>query len=387
VKQFVRESPATSFILTLWIAVFGAMVLYQGRLHVGNNIVAEGILPRVGNVFGSLTSTQLYAGQLWRPLTATWIHYSVIHVLGNMWVLYQVGPLIESWYGSGTFLFLYAAIGWLGNLLAGLVKPWLALALSGHVKIPDYPSGGGSGFDCGLIALLAVVGWRSRTRFGDYIRGQMVAFLVYVGIVGLVLPNVDNFGHAGGAIVGAGVGFLHRPLVRRGPRFSRAFGILGILILAACGYLQYNAARAETRALNSTEQQLRQSAQNWAIKLSQLVMIDRLYRELALRGASGGPIFDPIEGRIVGAPRERVVASLEAFLQALEAAPSGLDQGATATAYRDVLELARQAATRPPTPGELARFQKQMRLLGGSAKEQFDLSRSALAQIQQARRR
>jgi rhomboid protease GluP len=384
----VRESPATSFLLALWALVFGAMVLYQGELRVGNNVVTDGILPSVGNVFGSQTSAQLYAGQLWRPLSATWIHYSIIHLLGNMWVLYQLGPLIESWYGSGTFVFLCVVIGWLGNLLAGLSKPWIALALGGVAKIPDYPSGGGSGVDCGLIALLAVVGWRSRTRFGDYIRGQMVAFLVYVAIVGLVLPNVDNFGHAGGAIVGALIGFLHRPLLRRGPgRVSRVLGAVGLLVLAGAGYAQYRAARQETGALGRVESRLKADLARGEQAMGKLMVIDHLYRQLALRGHVPGPNFDRVRGRFVGASRAQLAASLRGHVASIESDPMGLDQEPTRAAFRGVVELAHRAERSMPAPGELVLFRKHMAVLATRLAQQIVASRVGLDQIQRAKRR
>jgi membrane associated rhomboid family serine protease len=385
VKQIVRDAPATSFLLALWVAVFVAMAAYQGGLHLGGNIVTDGILPPVGDLFGSQTTRQLYAGQLWRSLSATWIHYSLIHILGNMWVLYQVGPLVESWYGSGTFLLLYAAIGWLGNLIPGLLKPWIALALD--TPVADPASGGGSGFVCGLIALLAVVGWRSRTRFGDYIRGQMVTLLVYIAIVGVVLPNVDNYGHAGGALVGALVGLFHRTLLRVGPgRLSRALGVLALAILAGCGAAQYRQARAEIR-LVAAERHLAEDVDRLARTLNRLVMIEMLYRDLARRGAAIGPAYDLSGGRFVGADRSKVAARLRSLADALDREPAGLDGGPTEAAYRDVLALAGRAGDRLPTPGEIVLFRKQMERLKARASREFVVGRNELQRSQQARSR
>ena len=100
-------------------------------------------------------------------------------------------------------------------MLAAGAKMLLAARFPGNPAFQDLPSAGGSVVLVGLVALLAVVGWRSRSRFGDYIRAQMVGFLAFTAILGVMIPNIDNFGHAGGAVIGALVGFAHRPMLRR----------------------------------------------------------------------------------------------------------------------------------------------------------------------------
>ena len=85
----------------------------------------------------------------------------------NLFVMYQLGGLVESWYGPWQFLAVYVVIGCGGNLLSALVRHALG-------SDPRIASGGGSTVVLGLVALCAVVGWRSRTRIGDYLRSQMV---------------------------------------------------------------------------------------------------------------------------------------------------------------------------------------------------------------------
>ena len=49
----------------------------------------------------------------------------------------------------------------------------------------------------GLVALCAVVGWRSRTRIGAFLRSQMVGLLIATAVLGQMVPIIDNWGHAG----------------------------------------------------------------------------------------------------------------------------------------------------------------------------------------------
>lgn len=357
-KSFIRESPATAFLLALWVAVFAAMAFHQGGLQAGGDLVTGGIAPITGNLFGSQTSRQLYAGEIWRALTATLIHYSLLHLLGNMWVMYQIGPLVEGWYGSSLFLGLSVGIGWLGNLLAGLAKPWIAAALRGITTIPDYASGGASGLVCGLIALIAVVGWRSRTRFGDFIKAQMVAFLGYVAIMGLVLPNIDNFGHAGGAIVGAAAGFLHKPMLRiERSRAALAAGLLGIIALIGCGLAQYN--WASTTARSVTGQSPQDLFRRGLLALAELGVIEGNYRQLASgpnlpeMGAASAPPVSPASMRL---NLKRALAGLEAAQLPLQ---SPEEAQALATVRASIVEM----KARRPTPGEIVTFDRALAIL------------------------
>jgi membrane associated rhomboid family serine protease len=383
VRQFVREAPATAFFLVLWLAVFVAMAVQQGGLQTGGDFLTGGISPETGNVFGSQTSRQLYAGQLWRALTATWIHYSIIHLLGNMWVMYQIGPLVEGWYGSGLFLGLCVALGWLGNLVAGLAKPWIAMLLRGWTTIPDYSAGGASGLVCGLIALVAVVGWRSRTRFGDFIRGQMVAFLAYVAIMGVVLPNIDNFGHAGGALVGAVAGFLHRPMVRAArSRGSAVAGVLGLAALAGCGAAQYRTARAEppTAPAVSAASQLQETFGRAVLAWRQLEVIDVLYRSLAAGTPPRGEMAGGSRGAVVP-PRAVLVQDLKQALARLEVVRMSVRTPEEAAALGSLQRAIGGLGERRPAPGEVVAFQRSLETLKRRAFADVRDSGQALSRV------
>src|SRR5947209_248067 len=138
-----REFPATMALCSLWVVVFLLMVLDQ---------MAHGSVPTLGKLglgipgghpFGDMTLGELFQGELWRPLTATFVHYGLLHIGMNLFMMYQLGGLIESWYGPWQFLAVYVAIGFGGNLLSALVRH--ALGSNPHVA-----SGGGSTVLLGL---------------------------------------------------------------------------------------------------------------------------------------------------------------------------------------------------------------------------------------------
>ncbi len=259
----VRECPATWALAASWALIFALMHLVQWRegiaIPAGGFANPLAVTAQIGHRFGDMTWAEVCRGEGWRLVTATFVHFSLLHVGMNVFGLIKLGQLIEPWYGAGPFLAICLAIGGLGNLVGGLIRQGIALgrvALSGTRVAqawpawfaaggPDgaevsflIPSGGGSTILLGLLGLGAVVGWRSKTRIGSFLRDQMVTMLAFTAVLGILLINlIDNYGHAGGAIVGAGFGFVHRPLLRLGERsrgFRRACWAFAATLSLAC---------------------------------------------------------------------------------------------------------------------------------------------------------
>jgi rhomboid protease GluP len=239
-----REFPATTSFCLIWIAVFTAMAAIQiadGASIPWTRWLFSGI--GGGHRFGDLTLPEIARGEVWRLVTCTFVHYSILHIGLNLLAMYQLGTMVESWYGSPQFVFIYGVIASLGNLIAIAVR---AANSSG----PPVHSGGGSVVILGLVGLGAVVGWRLHSPMGTLLYRQMVIVLVLTGLVGIALPRyIDNWGHAGGALVGALVGFGHK-LLLRGVSKPRAWGagLLTGFAIVLCGAAQAVADRREAPA-------------------------------------------------------------------------------------------------------------------------------------------
>lgn len=354
-EQATREgepqarSPATIALCLAWVAVYLAMAWQQGSLHAkGKNVISGGIETTVTDRFGSVTAAQLQSGQDWRALTATFIHLSLFHLGFNLLMLFQLGRLIEPWYGSGLFLAVYVVIGWAGNIVSAFAKSAYYRFFPRTDGQPwDFPSAGGSGVLCGLVALVAVVGWRSRTRFGEYIRAQMVGMLVFIAALGLLIPKVDNFTHACGALVGAGVGFAHRRLIR----FAHTIGARVIGVIALAAILLCAAAQANLELSRQRATQLQKAIVERQQARREIVAIDRLYREQMLEVEwNHQPFHYP--SRVQSQHRTLLAQALDR----LEALETRLDDGPSGANYRRYLALARLATRRRPLPGEIRLF-------------------------------
>jgi hypothetical protein len=154
--------------------------------------------------------------------------------------MYQLGSVIEAWYGSAQLLFLYLLTGGGGNAVSAVIRYWV------HAE-PRIHWGGGSVVIMGLVALCCVVGWRNHSPMDRKLGRQSLLILVATGILGACLPRyVDNWGHAGGAILGLVLGFADSWLLNRVSRPSAwGSGVLSGLIMIACGLIQFESDRRE----------------------------------------------------------------------------------------------------------------------------------------------
>lgn len=268
-----RENPGTLALAAAWVIVFALILLAEWQDPApapGPKWEPLPVSTLVSHRFGDMTWREVRQGQPWRLVTATFIHFGLVHLALNTLGLINLGRLVEPWYRTGPFLAICLAIGGLGNLAGGALRqvvavggPWLASVASarhlpGAVERffrgngPAAPisihTGGGSTILLGLLTLGAVVGWRSRTRIGAHLSRQMVRLLALTAILGVAMSGlVDNYGHLGGALVGGAIGLFDRPLVRLAEvRWFRALSWAVVTVgFAACLGLAIRDDRAE----------------------------------------------------------------------------------------------------------------------------------------------
>ena len=126
-------------------------------------------------------------GEWYRLVSSGFVHFGILHVALNMYLLYQLGRLLEPTLGSLTFGLVYGA-----SLLGGSAG---ALLLS-----PNALTGGASGAVFGIMAA-AVVGMRER-GVNPLQTGLGMTFLINI-VFTLAIPGISVGGHFGGAIAGA----------------------------------------------------------------------------------------------------------------------------------------------------------------------------------------
>ena len=125
------------------------------------------------------------AGEWWRLFTAMFLHYGVLHLLLNMWVLWQLGRYLEAKLGPLRFVGLYLLAGFGGNVAAYVFTP------------QNQPAAGASTAVFGLIIAMIVVNRRLRLDIT-----QLLPMLVINLIFTFSVPNISVAGHLGGLVVG-----------------------------------------------------------------------------------------------------------------------------------------------------------------------------------------
>ena len=133
-------------------------------------------------------------GRWWSMITANYLHGSIMHIIFNMIALNQIGPLIIGEYGGYRMLIIYTVGGILGFLLSYVAGVPLTIGASAAV--------------CALIGAAIFFGKHRGGAYGEEVYKQVSGWVVGLFIFGLMVPGINNWGHGGGLIGGALLGYL-----------------------------------------------------------------------------------------------------------------------------------------------------------------------------------
>jgi len=173
--------------------------------------------------------------QYWRLLTSVFLHGGAVHLAMNMWSLMVIGPLVERLYGNLAYAVIYLASG-VGGAIA-------SLAVS-----PTRVGVGASGAICGVLGALAAFLLIHRRVIPKSIlksfRGSLISVIVFMAILSIFVPNIDQEAHLGGVFTGflSGV-LLSRPWPVRKSRWVPLRRLAALVLIAgALGGVAYAVA-------------------------------------------------------------------------------------------------------------------------------------------------
>ena len=130
----------------------------------------------------------------WTLISANYLHGGLLHILFNMIALRQIAPLVIREYGPHRMVILYILTGTIGFLVSYLAGVALTIGASAAV--------------CGLIGASLYYGKSRGGVYGQVIYRQIGAWALGIFIFGLLVPSINNWGHGGGMVAGAMLGFL-----------------------------------------------------------------------------------------------------------------------------------------------------------------------------------
>ena len=131
-------------------------------------------------------------GEYYRIITSGFLHFSFLHVGMNMFLLWQLGQLLEPALGRARFSAL-DFIAMFGGAIGALILE------------PNGLTGGASGAVFGLMAAAAVgLHQRGVNPFQTGIGTTLILNLV----ITFAIPGISIGGHLGGALTGAALGYV-----------------------------------------------------------------------------------------------------------------------------------------------------------------------------------
>jgi len=143
---------------------------------------------------GVCVSSLVWSGEVWRLLTATFLHGGWLHLLLNMYGLHLLGSALERAIGTWRFLVVYFVAGIFG-FMASLIFLYFRT-----------PTLGASGAIFGLMGGLIGYGMsrsRNALEFLEQDLGRSLLGLAVVNIaLGFGFPMINNAAHIGGLLMG-----------------------------------------------------------------------------------------------------------------------------------------------------------------------------------------
>jgi len=188
----VATKPATATIalLVINVAIFIIMVA-SGISWISPQ--TDQVL-RWGADYGPYT----LSGQYWRLITSMFLHFGVIHILGNMWCLWSLGQLAEKLLDSVSLLGLY--------LVTGIGASLLSLSWD-----PMRVSAGASGAIFGIAGALISVLYFGQLGLQPASVRKLLGYVVRFALLNLLFGlqgHIDNMAHLGGLVTGLIAGFF-----------------------------------------------------------------------------------------------------------------------------------------------------------------------------------
>jgi rhomboid protease GluP len=229
-----QTSPVTYVVLAICCVMYALSFVITMKLSSGEGLGGGlmglgGIATQVNYRLGASLPLAYNISQPWRFVTAVFLHGGLLHIGFNMWVLMDIGPMVEEMYGSARYLFLYVVTGVAGYLLSSSV---------GHFSV------GASGSLLGLVGVLLAATTGKKSMAAQALRSALIRWLIYLAVLGLISRGTDNYAHAGGLAAGYLLGRLmpdRTPADFSEKRLADFLGwAAGIAVAVSFGFMVFN---------------------------------------------------------------------------------------------------------------------------------------------------
>ena len=206
IRQTIQRDPliATKLITFVIVAAFILVALHDQRIDGTGRWSAD----------LALSQFALHDHQWWRLLSYSLVHFGLIHIGGNLLVLWIVGRELEPGTGPIRFATLFVV-----SVLGG--------AAGALIATPNGFTGGASGGVFGAAAAAALVLNRRGIRFWDTPFGPLIVINL---VIDYFIPGISIGGHIGGIIAG---GLAAEAMLRARSMDQPILGYVAAAVIAA----------------------------------------------------------------------------------------------------------------------------------------------------------
>ena len=183
-RQLGHDMGFVPFVMGTCIVLYTAMIVLSGTSALQGQGLMSLLAPStlVTVMFGAAGVIPIFGlHRWWTLLSASWLHGSLLHIGFNLLWIRQLAPAVGEFYGPGRMIIIYTVSGVCGFALSTIVGSSITLGASASIL--------------GLLGALVYYGRRTGS---SHVGGQAWSWAISVFVMGLLLPNVDNWAHAGG---------------------------------------------------------------------------------------------------------------------------------------------------------------------------------------------
>ena len=215
-NMLLKYASATQYLVLANVIVYAIQLLNQpaGALESGGllSMLSLRQVTWFEFEFGLITPAQI-PNVIWQVFTSMFLHGSLIHIGFNMFVLWQLGQLLERVWGSAYFLKYYLVCG----IGSGITVVLVNLLTSGELGLTV----GASGAVYGLLLAFGML-FPNQILYMFFAIPMQAKYAVIVLTVAAIffqlsgtLSGISHIGHLGGLVFGflllKGPSVLRRP--------------------------------------------------------------------------------------------------------------------------------------------------------------------------------
>lgn len=191
--QKVKKEKKKKLLRPTFFLVLFLIIIYIIMAIIGGNFLT--INSKLVQIFGLWNYAVTHRGWVWQFFTATFVHFSLIHLLINLLFLTIYGLLAEKYVKAQALFLIFLVSGLIGN-----IGSWLVFGVNTHTF-----SCGASGAIYGLLGLNLVILY-------SVSKEAWIPLLILLGffIIAIILgePGINHVAHTFGILGGLTAGYL-----------------------------------------------------------------------------------------------------------------------------------------------------------------------------------